>query len=95
MNKTISTLIGFAAILTWSFLALLSTAAGLIPPFQLAAMTFSLGGLVGVASWLFRPDALKSLRQPWQVWALASRACAFITRPTFSRSSRPHRSRRA
>ncbi|WP_292163847.1 DMT family transporter [Mesorhizobium sp.] len=56
--------------MTWSFLALLSTAAGPIPPFQLAAMTFFLGGMVGVASWIFRPQAIRSLRQPWQVWAL-------------------------
>jgi drug/metabolite transporter (DMT)-like permease len=70
MTKSFSTLIGFAAILTWSFLALLSTAAGPIPPFQLAAMTFSLGGLTGAASWLFRPQAIRTLRQPWQVWAL-------------------------
>lgn len=70
MTRTVSTLIGFAAILTWSFLALLSTAAGPVPPFQLAAMTFFLGGLVGASSWLFRPQAIRSLRQPWQVWAL-------------------------
>ncbi len=70
MTKTLSTLIGFAAILTWSFLAYLSTAAGPVPPFQLAAMTFFLGGMVGAASWLFRPGAVKALRQPWQVWAL-------------------------
>lgn len=72
MKKTIPTLIGFSAILTWSFLALLSTAAGPIPPFQLAAMTFLLGGLVGASSWLFRPAAIQSLRQPWQVWALGT-----------------------
>ncbi len=70
MNKTLSTLIGFGAILTWAFLALLSTAAGPIPPFQLAAMAFFLGGMVGVVRWVFRPHATKSLRQPWQVWAL-------------------------
>lgn len=70
MTKNISTLIGFIVILTWSFLALLSTAAGPIPPFQLAAMSFFLGGMVGVVSWIFRPHALRSLRQPWQVWAL-------------------------
>ncbi|MGN6142375.1 MAG: aromatic amino acid exporter YddG [Mesorhizobium sp.] len=70
MTKTLSTLIGFAAILTWSFLAFLSTAAGPVPPFQLAAMTFFLGGMVGAVSWLFRPGAVKALRQPWQVWAL-------------------------
>ena len=72
MQKTVPTFIGFSAILTWSFLALLSTAAGPIPPFQLAAMTFLLGGLVGASSWIFRPTAIKSLRQPWQVWALGT-----------------------
>jgi drug/metabolite transporter (DMT)-like permease len=70
MTKTLSTLVGFAAIVTWSFLALLSTAAGPVPPFQLAAMTFFLGGMVGAASWPFRPGAVKALRQPWPVWAL-------------------------
>lgn len=70
MNKSFSTLIGFTAILTWAFLALLSTAAGPIPPFQLAAMAFFLGGMVGVSSWIVRPQAVKALRQPWQVWAL-------------------------
>jgi drug/metabolite transporter (DMT)-like permease len=70
LSRTTSTLIGFGAILTWSFLALLSTAAGPIPPFQLAAMAFFIGGMVGVAGWLFRPGAVKVLRQRWQVWAL-------------------------
>lgn len=72
MTRTIPTLIGFAAILTWSFLALLSTAAGPVPPFQLAAMTFALGGLVGASSWLVRPGAVRALRQPWPVWALGT-----------------------
>ncbi len=69
MKKTAPTLVGFSAILTWSFLALLSAAAGPIPPFQLAAMTFLLGGLVGAASWVARPAAIEALRQPWPVWA--------------------------
>lgn len=70
MSKNLSTLVGFAAIITWAFLAFLSTAAGPVPPFQLAAMTFFLGGAVGAASLAFRPGAIKSLRQPWQVWLL-------------------------
>ncbi|HRX36354.1 MAG TPA: EamA family transporter [Aestuariivirga sp.] len=70
MTKTFSTLVGFIAILTWAFLALLSTAAGAIPPFQLASMTFFLGGLAGAMSWVVRPGAIRSLRQPWPVWAL-------------------------
>ena len=72
MNKAVPTLVGFVAILTWSFLALLSTAAGPIPPFQLAAMAFLLGGLVGATSWIARPAAISSLRQPWRVWALGT-----------------------
>jgi drug/metabolite transporter (DMT)-like permease len=66
----IATLVGFAAILLWSLLALLTTASGTIPPFQLAAMTFAVGGGIGAASWLFRPGAALALRQPWEVWAL-------------------------
>ena len=72
VTRTTATLIGFCAILTWSFLALLSTAAGPVPPFQLAAMAFLVGGLVGASSWIVRPSAIRSLRQPWQVWALGT-----------------------
>jgi drug/metabolite transporter (DMT)-like permease len=77
VKKTIPTLVGFSAILTWSFLALLSTAAGPIPPFQLAAMTFFLGALVGAGSWVFRPGAIRSLRQPWKVWATGVAGLSF------------------
>lgn len=76
MTRTAATLTGFLAILTWSFLALLSAAAGPVPPFQLAAMTFLLGGLVGAASWPFRPKAWHALRQPWTVWALGTAGLA-------------------
>ena len=90
MTRTFSTLVGFAAILTWSFLALLSTAAGGVPPFQLAAMTFSLGGLVGAASWLYRPQAIKTLRQPWPVWALGvSGLCIYHCAYFFAIQSAP------
>lgn len=70
MKKNLATLTGLVAVVTWGFLALLSAAVGAIPPFQLAAMTFLLGGLVGVTSWAFRPQAVRALRQPWRVWAL-------------------------
>jgi drug/metabolite transporter (DMT)-like permease len=65
-----ATLVGFSAILTWSFLAVLTVASGRVPPFQLAAMTFAIGGGMGAASWLFRRGALAALRQPPEVWAL-------------------------
>ncbi len=65
-----ATLIGFTAILMWSLLALFTAASGRVPPFQLAALSFSVATLLGMASWLFRPGALKALRQPLPVWAL-------------------------
>ena len=65
-----ATLIGFAAILMWSLLSLLTVASGTVPPFQLAAMTFAISGAMGAATWLFRPGAAAALQQPPKVWAL-------------------------
>jgi drug/metabolite transporter (DMT)-like permease len=70
MASSTATLIGFAAILMWSLLSLLTVASGTVPPFQLAAMTFAIGGLLGASTWIFRPGVARALRQPWQVWAL-------------------------
>ncbi len=64
------TLIGFTAILMWSLLALLTAASGKVPPFQLAAMTFAIGGSMGAVSWIFRKGAAAALRQRPEVWAL-------------------------
>ena len=44
-----STLLGLGAVLLWASLAGLTALAGPIPPFQLSAMTFTIGALVGVA----------------------------------------------
>jgi drug/metabolite transporter (DMT)-like permease len=90
VTKTFSTLIGFLAILTWSFLALLSAAAGPVPPFQLAAMTFLIGSAVGSASWIFRPTAVQALRQPWPVWATgAAGLCIYHCAYFFAIQSAP------
>ncbi|HVV81233.1 MAG TPA: EamA family transporter [Pseudolabrys sp.] len=64
-----ATLFGFAAILMWSLLALLTVATGKVPPFQLAAMTFAVGGAIGLA-WMAATGAWSTLRQPLPVWAL-------------------------
>ncbi len=69
MNSRTATLIGFTAILMWSSLALFTAASGKVPPFQLAAMTFAIGGAIGAVSWLFRSGAVLALRQPLPVWA--------------------------
>jgi drug/metabolite transporter (DMT)-like permease len=70
MTTRTATTIGLTAILLWSMLALFTAATGTIPPFQLNAMTFLVGGMVGVASWIARPQGLKALRQKPVVWAL-------------------------
>jgi drug/metabolite transporter (DMT)-like permease len=68
MTPRIATLIGLTAILMWSLLAALTVATGKIPAFQLAAMTFAIGALVGPVSWIGRPDAVRALRQRPLVW---------------------------
>lgn len=66
--KTKATLIGFTAILMWSFLALMTAASGTVPPFQLSAITFAIGSLPGIALFVARPERLRALRQPPKVW---------------------------
>ncbi|MGJ4993179.1 aromatic amino acid exporter YddG [Bradyrhizobium sp. HKCCYLR20261] len=70
MSQRTATLIGLTAILMWSLLALLTVATGTIPAFQLAAMTFAVGGVVGMLAVLRRPDGLRVLRQPVTAWAV-------------------------
>lgn len=70
LTQRTATLIGFSAVLLWSLLAFFTAASGTMPPFQLTAVTFGIGGLAGVALWVFRPHAVQALRQPWPVWLL-------------------------
>ena len=70
MSQRTATMIGLTAILMWSLLALLTVATGTIPAFQLAAMTFAIGGTVGLLSLFRRPDGLQVLRQPVRAWAV-------------------------
>jgi drug/metabolite transporter (DMT)-like permease len=68
MTSRIATLIGLTAILMWSLLAVLTVATGKIPAFQLAAMTFAIGALVGSLTWIGRPGAIGALRQAPLAW---------------------------
>src|ERR1700736_3888136 len=68
MSSRTATLIGLTAILMWSLLAALTVATGKIPAFQLAAMTFAVGALVGSLTWIGRWEAIRSLRQPPLAW---------------------------
>jgi len=68
MSPRTATLIGLTAILMWSLLSVLTVATGTIPAFQLAAMTFAIGALVGSLTWIGRTEAVKALRQPPVAW---------------------------
>jgi len=69
MTPRTATLIGLTAILMWSLLAALTVATGKIPAFQLAAMTFAIGALVGFLSFIGRPQAaVRALRPQPIAW---------------------------
>ncbi len=70
-----ATMIGAIAVLLWATLALFTSSTGLVPPFQLMAMTFGIAFLFASLKWL--KDALTVgrsafvfFRQPWPVYAI-------------------------
>jgi drug/metabolite transporter (DMT)-like permease len=65
--STAATSIGLGAILLWSALALMTAASGEVPPFELAALTFAVGGGCGLVYAAAR-GRLAALIQPWPVW---------------------------
>lgn len=66
-----ATLVGASAVLMWATLALLTTLAGPLPPFQLVAMAFAIAFVIGIAWPVARGrPPLAALGQPWPVWLL-------------------------
>jgi drug/metabolite transporter (DMT)-like permease len=70
-----ATLIGGVAVLLWATLALLTTATGPVPPFQLVALTFAVAFLLAAGKWTVEilagdRSVLDRLRQPPAVWLL-------------------------
>jgi drug/metabolite transporter (DMT)-like permease len=70
MSPRSATLIGLIAILMWSLLAVATVSTGKTPAFQLAAMTFAIGALIGSFTWIGRRQAIHSMRQPLLVWLI-------------------------
>ncbi|KRB62649.1 hypothetical protein ASE04_00245 [Rhizobium sp. Root708] len=68
--KLRATLIGFTAILMWSFLALFTAASGTMPPFQLSAICFAIGSIPGIAVLILNPSRIALLKQPAKVWLI-------------------------
>jgi drug/metabolite transporter (DMT)-like permease len=70
-NTRRATGLGLVAVLLWAALAALTALAGPIPPFQLAAMTFATGTLVGVAWARLKGQPLAVLAEvPLASWCL-------------------------
>lgn len=61
MSRQRATRIGFSAVALWSLLALFTVASAPVPPFLLSAMTFAIGGGVGLV-WLWRSGELTQLQ---------------------------------
>lgn len=69
-----ATLAGLAAIVLWSTLAVLTMRSGAVPPFQLLAMSFAIGGMTSTALVLARTPRGSlgtAMRQPLPAFALA------------------------
>ncbi|MCK0140846.1 EamA family transporter [Aliiroseovarius sp. F20344] len=72
MTRKTATLIGFIAVLLWSLLALFTVGTDPVPPFQLSAMTFLIGGVLGVI-WIAATEGLGVLRTvSWRVYAFGT-----------------------
>jgi len=72
MTRSRATLIGFSAVLLWALLALLTVRTTPVPPLQLNAMTFALGGTVGLI-WSASAGGLAQLRAvSWKVYAFGA-----------------------
>jgi drug/metabolite transporter (DMT)-like permease len=69
ISSPIATAVGSVAIVLWSCLALLTAGSGTVPPFELAALTFAIGGSLGLIGAALR-GTLGDLRQPPVVWLL-------------------------
>lgn len=69
VSRRRATLIGGTAPLMWSTMALLTTLAGDVPPFQLTAMAFTVSFAMVLGKWVAAGEAITAhLRWPVRVW---------------------------
>ena len=72
MKRNRATAIGFVAVLLWALLALFTVFAAPVPPLQLNAVCFAIGGALGLI-WIARAGSLGRLRGvPWQVYVFGT-----------------------
>ena len=74
MSRNQATLIGFSAIALWALLALFTVGSAPVPPLQLNAICFAIGGGLGLI-WVAMTDGFAVLRQiSWKVYAFGTAA---------------------
>lgn len=72
MTRRTATLTGFGAVILWSLLALLTVRTAPVPPLLLNALTFAIGGAVGLV-WVMSTGGLAQLaRVPLRVYAFGT-----------------------
>lgn len=72
MTRAQATAIGFVAVLLWALLALFTVGSDPVPPFQLNAMCFALGGTIGLI-WTGATDGFGVLRRvPLRIYAFGT-----------------------
>lgn len=71
MTSGQATLIGFTAVLLWALLALLTIASEPVPPLQLNAVCFAIGGLIGLV-WTARSGFAVLRDVSWKVYAFGT-----------------------
>lgn len=72
MNRRHATATGFVAVLLWALLALFTVGSAPLPPLQLNAICFAIGGAIGLI-WTWRTDGFGILRTiSWKVYAFGT-----------------------
>jgi drug/metabolite transporter (DMT)-like permease len=74
MTRRRATLIGFSAILLWSLLALFTVGSAPVPPLELNALCFAIGGAIGLGWTLARGQAGVLRQIGWRVYAFGTLA---------------------
>ncbi len=75
MTRPAATAIGFTAILLWALLALFTVGSAPVPPLQLNAICFAIGGAIGLIWCAARPGGFRRMVSPgWKVIAFGSTA---------------------
>ena len=72
MTRSKATATGFSAVLMWALLALLTIGSAPVPPFQLSALCFGIGGAIGLV-WTAQGPGLGILKTiSWKIYAFGT-----------------------